>query len=108
MAKRYHQSKKARHNEHMGMEAYERGPVKYAEPYANREISKRMMREDGHMIHSDPYERSNLPQQVMQKEWPRAYNHLQDYYVEDLFLGVNKQLNEDGEGMKKAFGPRKY
>lgn len=28
MAKRHHASKRARHNEHMGMERYERGPVK--------------------------------------------------------------------------------
>lgn len=88
MAKRYYQSK--------------------AEPYANREVSKRMMKADGYMIHDDYSARSLLPQQVMQKEWPKAYNHMQDYYVEDLFLGVNKQLNEDGEGMKKAFGPGKY
>jgi len=97
MAKRYHQSKKSRRDEHMGMESYERGPVK-----------KRGMREKkASMISEDMSARALLPQGVMDKPWPME-PRTDMGRRNDLFRGVQDQLEEDARDFKREMKASKY
>jgi hypothetical protein len=121
MAKRYHQSKKARHSEHMGMEKYERGGVKHHSPvpnvvhgmrtmkdqYAGHEESKKQKAMDHALIHEDHKAPALLPQHVIDTYWPTAYNtHMG--MVDDLFSGSQKQLHEDYNDLGREMNPKKY
>lgn len=137
MAKRYHASKRARRSEHMGMERYERGPVRShyrdemgtpgynargpvpqvvhdhmdamqrGEYYGSKEATKKLMQRDRAMIHEDRRAPSLLPQQVIERYWPTGGYHVGGV-PNDLFNGVQIQLDEDGTDMRRELGPRKY
>jgi len=62
---------------------------------------------DSGMIHDDWGAPALLPQRVIDRDWPKAGNYM-NYGEEDLFIGVQKQLNEDGQDMRREFKPGKY
>jgi hypothetical protein len=80
----------------MGMEKYERGPVKhegmhghYAGPEARRHEEMR----DAGMIHEDHGAIANLPQEVMMKPYPYAGANMPEG-LDDTIRGVDHQMNE--------------
>ena len=150
MAKRHHSSKRARHHEHMGMEEYERGPVKHHsrhharhhssskeshggsmdpehyhaerrgleragyrqrmleghEYYAGMEPRRRQEMEDAGMIHEDPREIANLPQQVMIKPYPMTGPYMPEG-LDDTIAGVDRQMDYDDDKRRATFYPKK-
>lgn len=65
------------------------------------------MNEDSRMIGDDWSAPALLPRMVMDKDWPQAHNYM-NYGEADLFMGVQKQLKEDGSDMKREFKAGKY
>lgn len=85
MAKRYHQSKKDRRDESMGM--YKASP----------------------MIKEDRSAPCNLPKHVIDEYWPNASGYsMKSERIGDLFNGIQKQMREDAEDFKRAMDPKKY
>ena len=136
MAKRYHQSKKAKHHESMGMSRYERheesdmrarhhgesghhmarphspspsvvSEMRGREAYSGRDESRRMMARDGAMIREDMSAPALLPTHVIDQYWPRAHNYNMGY-VDDLFYGAQKQMHEDYRDLGRELDPKKY
>jgi len=119
MAKRYHESKKERHDEHMGMERYERGPVKSggmivdkrnarlgAEMYAGMEPRRRQELEDAGMIHEDHRQVANLPQEVIYRDYPKTYGYTPED-LDDTLRGIDRQMDYDDSQKMKHFYPKK-
>jgi hypothetical protein len=115
--KKYHQSRVDRRHESVGMERHEQhermdrrheseGMRRHAGE-SDYENSRHMMARDGGMIREDRSAPSNLPREVMDKYWPKAHNYNAGY-VDDLFRGVEKQMNEDYMDIKIETHPRKY
>ena len=131
MAKRYHQSKKARKAEHMGMERYERGPVKghqpskfndseshdqdrggfifkqAYEPYAGNDARRTQEMQDAGMIRENPYAIANLPQEVMIKAYPKTGPYLPEGLNDDI-SGIDKQMDFDDSQRRAHFYPKKH
>lgn len=102
-AKRHHESKKmARHDEHMGMERYERGPVKRSDShmhhggmggyYEGPEERRRQEMQDGGMIREDHSAIANLPQNVMMKPYPMTGPYMPEG-LDDTIRGVDHQMD---------------
>jgi hypothetical protein len=90
MAKRYHSGKMMAHEAMMNRDVTgsERADLKHS------------------MIHEDHSKPSNLPQEVMMKEYPS-----QDYYnsyIDDTMYGIDGQHNEGVRGMKKQIRQRMF
>ena len=68
-------------------------------------VGKRM--DHGIEFHEDMSQMSNLPREVMHKYWPKSpFNNMGE--IDDLFEGVNRQMNEDHGEFNKIFKPKKY
>lgn len=119
MAKRYHNSKKHESKESRAMEKREHhSPVpnvvqRTAKKMRERsmssenEVTKDMMARDHMLIAEDHNAPANLPRHIVQKYWPKGGTYDLGM-IDDLFSGVQKQLHEDDEDMRKAFKPNKY
>jgi len=103
MAKRHHESRKeARHDEHMGMERYERGPVRRHDShlrnereyghYEGPEARRTQEMEDGGMIREDRMAIANLPQEVMIKPYPHNGPYMPEG-LDDTIKGVDHQMD---------------
>ncbi len=108
----YSQSKRARHDEHMGMEKHERGPVKHhtmhSGYYAGAHDRRRQELEDAGMIHEDHNAIANMPQEVMIKPWPAAPRSYVSEGLDDTIRGVDRQMDVlDGEKRDKNLEPKK-
>ncbi len=79
----------------------------YDGDYSGLESSRREEKRDSEMIHEDHNAFANLPQQVMIKAWPKA-GHYADYNLDDEISGINKQMDEDGSGLKRHKGGNKW
>lgn len=135
MAKRHHSSKRARHAEHMGMEHYERGPVKhhskhhsssveshggrmdpvhyksphrmhFDESYAGEYARRTQEMQDAGMIHNNPHAIANLPQEVMIKPYPRGGYALPEG-LDDTISGVDHQMSYDDSKRAATMYPKK-
>lgn len=132
MAKRYHQSKKMKHEEameekmHPGMHAKMRKMMKhhsmnpggrsihYSElterygyegsPLENMHRKHEM--DDFGMIHEDHSAIANLPQDVRYHEWPKAGGYTPEG-LDDTVRGINRQLTDDSTRMHSGLKPRK-
>lgn len=62
---------------------------------------------DFSMISEDKSACANMPQQVKYHAWPKA-GHYADYSLDDTIRGIDKQMNEDGSGMRKHKSTKKY
>lgn len=123
--KRYHQSKKDRHDEREGMvrhhdaEAMKRrmdnsDPVPNTvsglmsrESYSGYKESRKMMARDGAMIREDMSAPALLPRNVIDQYWPKAPNYDMSY-VDDLFYGAQKQMHEDYDDLRREEKAGKY
>ena len=65
------------------------------------------MKQGSGMIKDDLSAPSNLPRELMDKEWP-SYAPLMHDEIPDLFMGVQKQMSRDHDDLKKAMNPKKY
>ena len=84
MAKRHHESKKV----HM-------------DPRRVQEMR------DAGMISEDHSAVANLPQHVIQREWPEARSY-HDYGLDDSIRGINRQEDMDNSKMERHMQPEKY
>lgn len=118
MAKRYHESKRARRNEHEGMERYERGPVKGREsghsPVPNTvngldSYRKHEMRGRGYNMIDDDYSApALLPRQVRDEYYPKMDYVMGMNQIGSLFSGEQEMMDADRRDMRKVFKPQKY
>lgn len=68
-----------------------------------------MERQDGAMIHEDYSKMSNLPQDVVIREYPKREYFLSDELNGDTLRGVDEQINRlDGSAIRKGKNPKKY
>ena len=71
----------------------------------------KMMHHDGQssygMISEDMSAPANLPRNVVERYWPEGHHYMEGQ-VPDLFMGVQKQLNEDGMDLRREMKPKKY
>lgn len=65
------------------------------------------MREGSGMIKEDRSAPSNLPREMIDKYWPDGQYYM-GIHEADLFMGSQKQLREDGQGMRREAKPGKY
>lgn len=121
--KRHHASKRARHAEHMGMERYERGPVRHHHDdmghrpaghprdmmisdgyYAGPHARFRQEMQDGGMIHEDHNAIANMPQNVMMKMYPKEGYYLPEN-LDDTIRGIDRQIMIDDKKRMKSYDP---
>jgi hypothetical protein len=92
------------------MRRYEEGAMqspKHGEHYGPNLGARPMMERHRSMIGDDRNAPANLPQRVIDEYWPKStYNNMG--YVDDLFYGVNKQLNRDNDDFGRVMSPKKY
>lgn len=130
-AKRHHASRRARHDEHMGTERYERGTVKvgHMKDHFNDELHHdrdgyemamprgenyfptmsgqgRRALEKPEMIYEDNRAIANLPQEVMIKPYPRTGPYMPED-LDDTQRGVNEQMDYDDKQRASHFYPKK-
>ncbi len=70
-------------------------------------VARKQEARDFSMISEDRSAVANLPQQVIQKEWPKP-GYYADYDLDDTIRGINEQENADGSGMKRHKSKSKY
>ena len=95
--------------ESRGMERYEnkKNMRKYDEHYAGMDPRRRQELEDSMMISEDHTQIANLPQQVMMKEYPKV-GYGGHYNLDDTVRGIDNQINDDTDEMKRELHPEKY
>jgi len=64
-------------------------------------------RKDSGMLSEDHLAPANMPQDVKYHAWPKAGSYA-DYDINDSISGVNRQMDEDGAGMKRHKGGNKW
>lgn len=112
--KKYYQSPKDRIKESRGMEKSLRGGVKNRskkgmdqEFLSPQDYKRRGMLEDSQMIREDHNATANLPQQVIMKEYRKVrYGHAMG--IDDTITGIDIQMEDDSDEMKKYSYPEKY
>jgi hypothetical protein len=70
-------------------------------------VARRQEAGDFEMIREDKSACANLPQDVKYHAWPKA-GHYAEYDLDDTIRGVDKQMDEDGAGMKRHKSTKKY
>ena len=112
MAKRYHQSKRARMHED-GRYHYDREEEKAsyrrmggAEHYAGAEPRRRQEMSDMGMIHEDHREVANLPQQVVMRPYGGGSSYLPED-LDDTIRGIQRQMDYDDGKRMQHFYPKK-
>ena len=69
--------------------------------------SKAAMRQGGGMIQDARSKPCNLPTEVMDKVWgPGSYGMSDN--IEDLYMGVSKQMRKDKADLGRELSPDKY
>jgi hypothetical protein len=75
--------------------------------YHESRSERKLMKKAGGMISEDRSAPALLPRNVMEKNYVSG-----DYgvggYIDDLYQGVTKQMQEDSMDFKKVFKPSKY
>ncbi len=79
----------------------------YSEPYAGIDPRRRQEMEDSGMISEDRSAVANLPQDVKYHSWPEPRLYAK-YNLDDTIRGINHQMDDDGDEMKKDKFPEKY
>lgn len=74
------------------------GPLNKARREENRDFN---------MISEDKSACANLPQDVKYHAWPKA-GHYAQYDLDDTIRGIDKQMDQDGAGMKRHKGGNKW
>lgn len=100
--KRFHQTAKDRRHESYG-EKKRLGE----DLYSGLNKARALERSDFHMISEDKHAVANMPQHVIQKEWPKSRNY-HDYGLDDTIKGIDRQQNEDNAQMERHLQRGKY
>jgi chromosome condensin MukBEF complex kleisin-like MukF subunit len=77
------------------------------EYYAGAEARRAQERKDGEMISEDHNAISNMPQNVVMREYPKTHDYLPEM-IDDSLRGIDKQIRSDDEGKRKNFKPKKF
>lgn len=97
MAKRHHHAMKER-----------RGMENSGGEYMKDTMGKPRI-EHGIIFHEDMTAPANMPREVRDQYWPKAYNGPMGIgMIDDLFEGVQKQMGKDREDFRKIMDPKKY
>lgn len=76
--------------------------------YMKNSMGKPRM-EHGIMFHEDMAAPANMPREVRDQYWPRAYNGPMGIgMIDDLFEGVQKQMGKDSKEFRNIMDPKKY
>ena len=119
--KKYYQSGQSRMAESRGMERYETKKMMrnkensnyrnhnmmYDEYYAGMDPRRRQELEDSMMIREDHHEIANLPQHVVMREYPKI-GYGGHYHLDDTIRGIDNQIDDDVDEMKREMYPEKY
>lgn len=122
--KKYYQDAKDRKDESRGMKKYEarkrkdrkdesRGMKKYekkmrqSEHYAGADPRRRRELEDAGMIHEDHMAPANLPQKPVMSYYPK-FEYGLGGYLNDTIGGIDAQIYDDMDEMKRHLKPEKY
>jgi len=95
--KKYHNSKR-----HSNTEEY-RG----REMYAGKSMRSEQDRENSHMIGEDHHAIANMPQHVVMRSWPKAYDYV-DYHLDDTISGIDTQRKSDAKFKKQRPHPEMF
>jgi hypothetical protein len=100
--KKYYQSPKDKRREGQGMKHVWK--VEFPSP---ADYNARKKFEDSAMIREDHSAVANLPQHVIQREWPKPYyGNLMG--PDDTISGIDLQMKDDSDEMKSHSYPEKY
>lgn len=77
--------------------------------FYDKKSQVQMEKEDAEMIREDHSACANLPQEVIQKEWPRTtfFDH-SDLGKWDNARGIDRQMDEDTNGASRHRSKSKY
>lgn len=78
-----------------------------AKRYYESKSERSMMKKAGEMINEDRNAPALLPQYVIEKDYGYA-GGMEHGYMDDLYMGVSKQMQEDRIDFKKVLKPSKY
>lgn len=80
-----------------------------AKRFYKKESQQQMEKQDAGMIREDHSACANLPQQVIQKEWPKTtYFDHSDLRKWDNARGIDRQMDEDANGASRHRSKSKY
>lgn len=108
MARKYHQSKKDREDERRGMEKARHRERSRHDDYGREDPRRRHELEDAGLIHEDHMEVANLPQAVHYKPWPKPRGYGSPEHLDDTIKGIDRQMDDDDDEMKRHEYPEKY
>ena len=72
------------------------------------EMAQKTSKEDGDMLHSDPNEMANMPQDLEIKYYPKERFGYNDANLIDSYQGIDYQIEEDSMDQKRGRYPKKY
>lgn len=79
----------------------------YDGDYSGLNAARKQEARDFAMISEDKSAVANMPQQVKYHAWPKP-GYYADYDLDDTIRGINKQMDEDGSGMRRHKSKSKY
>lgn len=79
----------------------------YDGDYSGLNKAREQQARDFSMISEDKSACANLPQDVKYHAWPKAGSYA-DYDLDDTIRGIDKQMDQDGAGMRKHKSKSKY
>ena len=89
-------------SESRGMEKYEtKRKMKKGKSYGSYHNDSGMISEDRSAI-------ANLPQHVIQKEYPQVSTYAMDFNLNDTSSGIDRQMYDDAKEVKRELFPEKY
>ena len=98
--------KKDRMDERRGMEEYYR-KMRRSEHYAGADPRRRRELEDGNMVHEDHMAMANLPEKPIMRYYPK-FEYGLDGYLDDTIGGIDRQMYDDMDEMKRHLKPEKW
>lgn len=75
--------------------------------FYKKESQQMMQKRDAGMISEDRSACANLPQQVIQKEWPRT-SYFDHSELNDKISGIDRQMDADVNGASRHRSKSKY
>lgn len=105
---RHHKSKKAFKGDSMSGESYGKAKEMISlDGYAGMETRDRNQYRSGEYVDESRNGYADMPQQVEYKKYAETPYGL-DHYLDDGIAGIDNQVREDRDQVKKGVQPKKY